>query len=202
MLKLRRIFKDYDETGSFNELINLQGFIDSSVFQTKTGELGVILEVRGVDYECLDGNAIDGLTKRFESALKVFDENFRLYNYLFKRNNQAIPHKLYGKPVVDTAIKNRLAYDIIKKFLTNSSAAEIDVEVKKVALEDLTSPPYKARVDFYMVYYSAADHAELKRDLYTANFVFVFKTKVPNELIPINPLGLVITYFREDEAFK
>ena len=92
--------------------------------------------------------------------------------------------------------------DIIKKFLTNTSAPEIDVEVKKVALEDLTSPPYKARVDFYLVYYSAADHAELKRDLYTANFVFVFKTKVPNELIPINPLGLAITYFREDEAFK
>ena len=92
--------------------------------------------------------------------------------------------------------------DIIKKFLTNTSAPEVDVEVKKVALEDLTSPPYKARVDFYMVYYSAADHAELKRDLYTANFVFVFKNKVPNELIPINPLGLAITYFREDEAFK
>ena len=92
--------------------------------------------------------------------------------------------------------------DIIKKFLTNTSAPEIDVEVKKVALEDLTSPPYRARVDFYMVYYSAADHAELKRDLYTANVVFVFKNKVPNELIPINPLGLAITYFREDEAFK
>jgi len=92
--------------------------------------------------------------------------------------------------------------DIIKKFLTNSSAPEIDVEVKKVALEDLTSPPYKARVDFYMVYYSAADHLELKRDLYTANFVFVFKNNVPNDLIPINPLGLAITYFREDEAFK
>ena len=43
---------------------------------------------------------------------------------------------------------------------------------------------------------------ELKRDLYTANFVFLFKSRVPNELIPINPLGLTITYFREDEAFK
>jgi type IV secretory pathway component VirB8 len=57
-------------------------------------------------------------------------------------------------------------------------------------------------VDFYMVYYSPADHSELKRDLYTANFVFVFKSQVPNELIPINPLGMTITYFREDEAFK
>jgi len=92
--------------------------------------------------------------------------------------------------------------DLIKNFLTNTSAPEIDIEVKKVALEDMQSPPYKARVDFYMVYYSPADHSELKRDLYTANLVFVFKSKVPNELIPINPLGLAITYFREDEAFK
>jgi type IV secretory pathway TrbF-like protein len=92
--------------------------------------------------------------------------------------------------------------DIIKKFLMNTSAAEIDIEVKKVALEDMQSPPFKARVDFYMVYYSPADHSEIKRDLYTANFVFVFKTKVPNELIPINPLGVAITYFREDQAFK
>src|SRR2546429_1256490 len=92
--------------------------------------------------------------------------------------------------------------DIVRKFLTNSSAPEIDIDVKKVALEEMQSPPYKARVDFYMVYYSPADHSETKRVLYTANFVFVFKSQVPNELIPINPLGLAITYFREDEAFK
>jgi type IV secretory pathway TrbF-like protein len=92
--------------------------------------------------------------------------------------------------------------DIIKKFLTNSAAPEIDVEVKKVALEEMQTPPFRARVDFYLVYYSPADHSELKRDLYTANFVFVFRTQVPNELIPINPLGLSVSYFREDEAFK
>jgi len=90
--------------------------------------------------------------------------------------------------------------DIIKKFLTNLHLFEVDVEVKKVALEEM-QPPYKARVDFYMVYYSP-DHTELKRDLYTANFVFVFRKHVPNELIPINPLGLTISYFREDQAFK
>jgi type IV secretory pathway TrbF-like protein len=92
--------------------------------------------------------------------------------------------------------------DIIRKFLTNSSAPEIDIDVKKVALEAMQNPPYRARVDFYMVYYSPADHSELKRDLYTANFVFVFKSRVPNEMIPINPLGLTVTYFREDQAFK
>jgi type IV secretion system protein VirB5 len=92
--------------------------------------------------------------------------------------------------------------DIIKKFITNTAAPEIDVQVKKVALEEMQTAPFRARVDFYMVYYSPADHSELKRDLYTANFVFVFKTQVPNELIPINPLGITIAYFREDEAFK
>lgn len=92
--------------------------------------------------------------------------------------------------------------DIIKKFLTNTSVPEIDIDVQKVALEGMQIPPFKARVDFYMVYYSPADHSEIKRDLYTANFVFVFKSKVPNELIPINPLGLAVTYFREDQAFK
>jgi hypothetical protein len=58
MLRLKRIFKNYRETSSFNELVNLYGFIDGQVFLTKTGAVGVILEVRGVDYECLDGTSV------------------------------------------------------------------------------------------------------------------------------------------------
>jgi len=110
MLRLSRIFKNYEETGSLSEQINLYGFIGPQVFLTKSGEVGVILEVRGVDYECLDGASIDSLTKRLESALKLFDENFRVYQYLFKRNKETIPYKLYANPIVDTAIKNRIAY--------------------------------------------------------------------------------------------
>ena len=110
MLRLKRIFKNYEETGSFNELVNLYGFVDEHVFLTKTGDLGVILELRGVDYECLDGATIDGFTKRLESALKLFDEHYRVYQYLFKRNNETIPYKLYGNPVVDAAIQSRIAY--------------------------------------------------------------------------------------------
>src|SRR5216684_1850556 len=110
MLRLKRIFKNYEETGSLNERVNLYGFIGHDVFLTKTGELGLILEVRGVDYECLDGAAIDALAKRLESALKLFGDDYRVYQYLFKRNNETIPYKLYGNPVVDAAIQNRIAY--------------------------------------------------------------------------------------------
>ncbi len=110
MLRLSRIFKNYRETGSLAEQINLFGFIGPEVFLTKTGEAGVVLEVRGVDYECLDPRALDHLTKRFESALKLFDENCRLYQYLFKRNREAIPYQLYGNAVVDSAISSRMTY--------------------------------------------------------------------------------------------
>jgi type IV secretion/conjugal transfer VirB4 family ATPase len=110
MLKLKRIFKNYDETGSLNERVNLYGFVGPEVFLTKTGELGVILELRGVDYECLDGTAVDVFTKRLESALKLFGDDYRVYQYLFKRNNETIPYKLYGNAVVDAAIQNRIAY--------------------------------------------------------------------------------------------
>jgi type IV secretion system protein TrbE len=110
MLRLSRIVRNYNETGSLSEQINLYGFIGPHIFLTKSGEVGVILEVRGVDYECLDGASTDSFTKRLESALKLFDENYRLYQYLFKKNNQAIPYLLYSDPIVDTAIKTRIAH--------------------------------------------------------------------------------------------
>ena len=49
MLRLNRIFKNYREAGSLSAQINLFGFVGPSVFLTKSGEVGVILEVRGVD---------------------------------------------------------------------------------------------------------------------------------------------------------
>jgi len=141
-----------------------------------------------------------------DAEAKYFLSEFtRLY---YRRNRYTIQND-FAKSLyfLDRKLANGIldAYrkdDIIRKFLTNSSAPEIDVDVKKVALEQLQISPFRARVDFYLVYYSPADHRELKRDLYTANFVFSFQAHVPNELIPINPLGLTISYFREDQAFQ
>jgi type IV secretion system protein VirB4 len=110
MLSLKRIFKNYEEAGSLNAMVNLFGFIGPQVFLTKSGEVGLLLELHGVDYECLDTPTLDGLTKRLESALRLFDENYRVYQLLFKRNRQVIPHSFCGKPVVDAAIRDRVAY--------------------------------------------------------------------------------------------
>ena len=152
-----------------------------------------------INYHNLEYKPQDAEAKYFLSQFCAL--YYRRNRYTIQNDFSKALYFLDGK-LADGILDAYRKDDIIKKFLMNTSAAEIDVEVKKAALEDMQTPPFKARVDFYMVYYSPADHSEIKRDLYTANFVFVFKSKVPNELIPINPLGLAITYFREDQAFK
>ena len=152
-----------------------------------------------INYHNLEYKPQDAEAKYFLSQFCAL--YYRRNRYTIQNDFSKALYFLDGK-LADGILDAYRKDDIIKKFLMNTSAAEIDVEVKKVALEDMQTPPFKARVDFYMVYYSPADHSEIKRDLYTANFVFVFKSKVPNELIPINPLGVAITYFREDQAFK
>ncbi len=99
--------------------------------------------------------------------------------------------------IIETNKKNKS----IETFLAGQGD-ETDVEVKNVTIEDLRQPPYKATVDFDKVYYSGADRAASRREKYVASFVFVVRDRVPNAWIPVNPLGLVITYFREDQAFQ
>jgi type IV secretion system protein VirB5 len=152
-----------------------------------------------INYHNLEYKPQDAEAKYFLSQFCAL--YYRRNRYTIQNDFSKALYFLDGK-LADGILDAYRKDDIIKKFLMNTSAPEIDVEVKKVALEDMQTPPFKARVDFDMIYYSPADHTEIKRDLYTANFVFVFKSKVPNELIPINPLGLAITYFREDQAFK
>ena len=88
----------------------------------------------------------------------------------------------------------------LETFLTGKGE-EIEVHVKSVAIEDLRKPPYRATVDFEKVYY-ASDRTVAHKEKYVANFVFVVNDHVPNTMLPVNPLGLTITYFREDQAFE
>ena len=89
----------------------------------------------------------------------------------------------------------------IEAFLSSQSD-EIEVSVSNVAIEDLRNQPYKASVDFEKIFYTATDHVMTRRERYVGHFVFVVMDRVPNTLIPVNPLGLIVTYFREDQAFQ
>ena len=91
---------------------------------------------------------------------------------------------------------------VLDTYLSDPNLAEIDIDIKNVVLEEMQNPPYKAKVDMQKVYISRVDRSELKREFSTVSFVFNFKPKVENDLIPVNPLGLTITYFRDDRAFQ
>src|SRR5258708_17356916 len=110
MFMLSKITKDYRETPALCSQVNLFGFVDDEIFLTKSGDLGIMISVDGVDYECLDSNTIENLTRRLTAAFRIFDEKCRVYQYLFKRNHENIPFKTYNNPVVDAAIQNRIAY--------------------------------------------------------------------------------------------
>ena len=102
--------------------------------------------------------------------------------------------------LADATIEANKKSKAIERFITDPRE-EIDVHVKNVTLEDVRQPPYRATVDFEKVFYTPADHVEIRREAFVGQFVFVVQDQVPNAVIPINPLGLTITYFREDQAF-
>jgi len=178
------------------DLKTIKTFQDFRPLVIRIDDLG---RAEAINYHNLEYKPQDAEAKYFLSQFCGL--YYRRNRYTIQDDFSKALYFLDGK-LADGILDAYRKSDIIRKFLTNTSAPEVDVEVKKVALEEMQTPPFRARVDFYLVYYSPADHSELKRDLYTANFIFLFKSRVPNALIPINPLGLTITYFREDEAFK
>ena len=90
----------------------------------------------------------------------------------------------------------------ISKYSTDSSLPFVDVEVKNVILDDLRQSPYSARIEFEKTFTNPADNSVLKREQWTASVTYVFRDKVQNNELAVNPLGLTIVRFRADQAFE
>jgi type IV secretory pathway VirB4 component len=108
---LRKAFQSYRSSGAFNELLAPMAFVADPVFLTKTGDLGMVLRLQGIDYECLTQELLEEQAKRFEAAMRSFDDQFRVYQYVLKRDGVKIPHKAdYGNSLVNEAVSNRVRY--------------------------------------------------------------------------------------------
>jgi type IV secretory pathway TrbF-like protein len=114
----------------------------------------------------------------------------------------AFQRKLFflGSALARAAMEEETRSKSLQAFLAGSDD-EVDVYVTNVSIEDLRQAPFKASVDFEKVFRAAGDGRELKREKYKAHFVFTLLDRVPNNFIEVNPLGLVIMYFREDQGF-
>ena len=107
MLRLDKVIKPWKEAAALSDHINLYGFWNETAFLTKSGDLGMVLSVAGVDYESLDHGSQEYAVKRLEAALKSFGPGFHIYQYLFKTNRPEIPFAHYDDPVVQTAVDQR-----------------------------------------------------------------------------------------------
>jgi hypothetical protein len=107
MLHLDKVIKPWKEAASLNDYINLYGFWNETAFLTKSGDVGMVLNVPGVDSESLDYREQEYAVKRLEAALKAFGPGFHVYQYLFKSNRPEIPFARYDNPVVEAAIDQR-----------------------------------------------------------------------------------------------
>jgi type IV secretion system protein VirB4 len=107
MLRVDKVIKPWKDSACLNDHINLYGFWNETAFLTKSGDVGMILSVPGVDYESLDRSEQEYTVKRLESALKTFGPGFHVYQYLFKSNRPDIPFARYDDPIVEAAIEQR-----------------------------------------------------------------------------------------------
>ncbi len=110
MLNLAKIVKPWKEAGALGASLNLYGFWDETTFLTKTGDLGLVIRVEGIDHESLDSGQQTYAVERLEAAMRAFGLGFHVYQYLFKRNRPAIPFAHYDDALIDTAVEQRRSY--------------------------------------------------------------------------------------------
>src|SRR5262249_54463053 len=107
-MRIPTIAREYQQAGAFNEVVGPLLWVAEGVFLTKAGDVGMVLRLDGPDYESLDHPERDHVARRFEAALRTFDEHFPVYQYLIKRPCREIPHEPSGVPLIDDASQRRL----------------------------------------------------------------------------------------------
>ncbi len=110
MFKGEQITRDWKEAGAFMAQINLYGFWDEHCFLTKSGDLGCVLKVGGINAEGLDHAGRDYALKRLKAALRMLDNRTRLYQILFRHNRPMISHAEYTNPLIRATVEQRAAF--------------------------------------------------------------------------------------------
>ena len=107
MLRLDKVIKPWKESAALNNHINLYGFWNETAFLTKSGDLGMVSSVPGVDYGSCDRSQQEYAVKRLEAALKTFGPASMFTNTSSKSQPADIPFARYDDPIVEAAIDQR-----------------------------------------------------------------------------------------------
>jgi type IV secretory pathway TrbF-like protein len=139
-----------------------------------------------------------------DANLKYFLTQFVHLHFARRKATVAteLPRSLY---YLDGALVSKIrteweVTDLMKKVATGT--VDKDVQVDQVVLRQTQKLPYEAEVDYTVLTIDSASRAVLDRKSYTATIRYVLAQEIANSVVPHNPIGLMITYFRSDESFR
>jgi type IV secretion/conjugal transfer VirB4 family ATPase len=91
MIARADIAHDYVAAGALHDRLNMFALVTEHVVLMKSGALGVLVQLRGHDYECMGHAERARVVHRFQQALRLLDEHTSVYQYLLKRKGARIP---------------------------------------------------------------------------------------------------------------
>jgi len=107
MMRVGRILRDYTEAGAVNAQIALWGFVSDDTFLTKSGHVGLVYRLRGLDAEALTHDQRRHVVHQVEAALRLLDERCRLYQYVVKQETAPFTAPRCSRPVAQEALTRR-----------------------------------------------------------------------------------------------
>ncbi|MGH9437646.1 MAG: VirB4 family type IV secretion system protein [Terriglobia bacterium] len=107
----RELLLHYRKSRAFHSAVPIRSFATEEVFLTRQGACGLVVSLRGTDDECLTPERLEAISHALVAALRIFDERFRLYQYLIKTGLREIPRKEeYTSHNVESVVRDRIAF--------------------------------------------------------------------------------------------
>ena len=185
--------------GAFVILLLLIVFRLSSVQAPKP----IVIRVDDVGRaEALAYEVVEAAPTPTDPATKYFLNQF-LADYYGRQTATATTAWPRALRFLQTAL-SRQAFDThsdsIAALAAGRPSGGIPRRVENVVLRILPSenPPWQASADFDLVLFPPAQDPQRQR--WTASLQFTFLSSIPPDLLPVNPLGLIVTYLQADRA--
>jgi type IV secretory pathway TrbF-like protein len=200
------------EPSYFERQTNIESQITFLKFLTGGLVLAVLLALTGWYYAQRSGDAVrpivvgvddngkwhiqpgDTVYQPSEQLFKYFLTSFVTAYYGKERATikKDFEHALYflDSRLSDALVQAERKTQSIPKFLSDQSVEDTIIRVSNIVLEDTVGPVYRADVGYKRI--AVRDYREVSAENHLARLSFVMKRPVPAELIPLNPLGLVI----------
>src|SRR5688572_26915499 len=86
-----KLLQHYRHSRAFHQHVPFMSFVHENVFLTRKGAYGVVLQLSGIDDECLTDQRLEAVSTALVAAFKLFDEHFRLYQYFIKIQQDELP---------------------------------------------------------------------------------------------------------------